>query len=717
MTRPTVPLPRVATGVPNLDALLSGGLPAGAVVVIGGPPGSGKTVLAQQIGFHAATPEHKAIYFGTLSEPTAKTLRHLSQFGSFDAAKLASGAVEFVDLGVILRADGLGQAAALLLDHVKSARPAFVIVDSFKVFDDLARSREELRKFSYEIAVGLMAWNATTLLLGEYSTEDLATNPLFSIVDGLVLLSQEPRSGEVQRTLQILKMRGTAHAREPHAFELDARGIDVYAPRLTKRLEPSRPDPQRCRTGLAKLDVLLGEGIPRGSSLLVAGVAGTGKTVLLLEFLYRGALAGERGVIFTFEETPERLRAAARGLGWDLDPLLASGMLSIRFVPQPDILVERHLRLVERHATEIGARRIAIDSLSVYLHRVTDPQVAREKVFQLATIVANLGAVGLFATDVPYGADQISRFGVEETVVDGVILLSSIGEGLGRQRYLEVYKLRDTAHLKGRHSMEIGRGESGEGGIAIWPRYGAEDLSHAPPPESGVRLGTGIPGLDALCGGGFLQRSTTLLSGSTGIGKSTFGVQFLLEGARLGERGLYVALEEAPAQIVESARGFGLPLAEAVDADRVEILYLSHDRVRASQFLAILDDRIRLGRRTRLVLDGVGHIVREGSGPDELRQLLYAMVVRFRALGVTSVLTLEASSLYAADAITERDFSPVADNIVALRYAPGPEGDEPTLSVVKTRGSAHDRGTYGLTIGPGGLGVAARRGPSPREAG
>jgi circadian clock protein KaiC len=195
-------------------------------------------------------------------------------------------------------------------------------------------------------------------------------------------------------------------------------------------------------------------------------VAGTGKTLLLLEFIYRGAQAGEKGILFSFEETEERLRATARALGWDLEEQIRRGMIEIVFIPQPSILVEKHLLMMRERVETMDARRIAVDSVSVFLHKVQDPQGCREKVFQLASVVQNAHAVGFFATDIPYGRNQISRFGVEETVVDGVILLSSPEEGRERTRYLEVYKLRNTAHLRGRHDMAIG-----PEGINVFPRY------------------------------------------------------------------------------------------------------------------------------------------------------------------------------------------------------------------------------------------------------
>lgn len=460
MTKKKTDIARIATGVRNLDDLFFGGVPAGSVTVVGGSPGAGKTILTQQICFHNASAQRRVLYFSTLSEPTAKTLRYLSQFSFFDASKLDGGGIQFIDLGVILRNEGLEHASSLIMARVKKAKPAIVVIDSFKAFDDLAKSKEELRKFGYELAVNLMAWETTTFLLGEYAPHDFQTNPLFSIIDALVMVSQREQSGEQQRFIQIVKMRGTDHSRDEHSFVITRDGAQVFAPRVTIRREGREAATDRIRTGISNFDALLGEGIPRGSSLLIAGVAGTGKTILLLEFIYRGALAGERGIVFTFEETEERLRASARGLGWELDREIERQMVEIVFIPQPEIMVERHLLMMSDRIAAFGARRVAVDSVSVFLHKVKDPQISREKTFQLASIVQNVQAVGFFATDIPYGSSQISRFGVEETVVDGVVLLSATEQGLERQRYLEVYKLRNTAHLKGRHNVTIGPGGS-----------------------------------------------------------------------------------------------------------------------------------------------------------------------------------------------------------------------------------------------------------------
>jgi circadian clock protein KaiC len=320
--------------------------------------------------------------------------------------------------------------------------------------------------------------------------------------------------------------------------------------------------------------------------------------------------------------------------------------------------------------------------------------------------------VGFFATDIPYGSDQISRFGVEETVVDGVIVLSSTEEGLERHRYVEIYKLRNTAHAKGRHSMTIGAG-----GVRVYPRYTNEaELAAEPPPlATGRRLPSGVPSLDALLGGGLLERSVTLVSGSAGIGKTTLALQFLLEAAP-PEPGLYVTFEEGTAQLLESARSLGLPLAEARAKGSVELMYLSRDTVRPSQLVSLLEDRVRTHGSRRVVLDGMSHLASEGMSDDVLRQLVAALVRRLKVHGATTLLTFESHAMYATDAVTDRRFSPVADNLIMLRYARVPGAIQPTLTVVKTRGSTHDFGTYRLRVGKGGLRLEDRSEEAPEQA-
>lgn len=699
-----VSLQSITTGVRNLDAVLGGGLPKGTLAVIAGPPGSGKTTLAQQICFHHASPGDRTLHISTLSEAPAKIMLYMQQFDYFDARKLADS-IQLLDIGKTLREQNIDHAYEAVMAAVEKARPSLMVIDTFRGFETVARSIRELRKFVFDLAAGLLAWECTTLLVGEYGREDVASNPLFSVADGLIMLSQRDVSGEAQRFIEVLKLRGMAHSPDPHPFEITTRGIEIFAPRITilrrPRLEKER---ERLKLGISKLDELTGAGISRGSSVLVSGVSGTGKTVLLLEALYRGALTGRKGLFISFEETPERLRDTARGLGWDFDAQLERGMIEIVFVPQPDIRVEKNLLMIHERIGSMKPALVGIDSLSVFLNKIADPTVVREKTFQLAAVIEEANAVGFFATDIPYGTERISRMGVEETVVDGVIILSAIQDGLERHRQIEIYKLRSTAHLLGRHAMVIEKG-----GIAIFPRYNAEPRFLAPPPALQVarRVSSGVPGLDELLGGGLLDRSATIVSGSSGIGKSTIALQFIHEGGKAGEKGIYVTLEEGPEQILAVADALRIPLREMARKGLIGILYFSPERIRAAQFLTILTDKIQELKASRLVVDSTSNIAVAGDGIKEAQQLLYSLVVRAKTLGTTSLMTLDSDSLHSTELTAERDVMGVADNLIMLRYAQA-DGNTPLLTVVKTRGSAHAQECHSFSIGKGG----ARIGPA-----
>lgn len=699
---------RLDTGVRNLDAILGGGLPEGSISVVAGAPGSGKTTLGHQIAFYRARPDRRVLYMSTFSEPAAKLMRFMRQFEYFDAKKLEDS-VHLMDIGKLLRDQNLDRHLEAILAAVERLRPSLLVIDSFKGFESLAHSPRLFRRFCYDLAASLVAWDCTSLLIGEYIPNEVSSSPLFSVVDGLIMLSHMEAAGEEQRFVQVLKMRGASHDPDRHPFAITSRGVEVYAPRVAIKRAP-RPGAKRDRIklGVSRIDELLDGGILRGSSVLVSGVSGTGKTVLLLEILYRGALKGERGLMISFEETPERLRETAQGLGWDFDAQVSAGMLELVYIPQPDIRGERHLLMMHERIQAFKPARVAVDSLSVFLHKIAEPTLAREKTFQLAAAVDEAGATGFFATDIPYGTPHISRMGVEETVLDGAIILSSEAEGLERRRYIEVYKLRATTHLLGRHAMVID-----EGGMRIFPRASIDARFEIPPePRLGRRLGTGVPGLDELLGGGVYEHSSTIISGSAGSGKSTMALQFIQEGARAGEKGLYVTLEEGPGQLLATAEALDLPVRESAGQGLVELLYFPPERIVAGQYLTVLTERIQAAGVRRLVFDGASRLASAGMGHEQARILLHNLVVRFKALGVTSILTLEASRLHMGDTAAEGGLSAVADNLIMLRYSHGGLRT-PLLTVVKTRASSHASESHTYGIGRGG----ARIGPARRPLG
>ncbi len=213
-------------------------------------------------------------------------------------------------------------------------------------------------------------------------------------------------------------------------------------------------------------------------------------------------------------------------------------------------------------------------------------------------------------------------------------------------------------------------------------------------------MSTGIAALDRAFGGGVLERSVTIVSGSAGVGKSLISMQFALAGGEEDQPAIYIAREEGPKQLLATADALGIPLQAAVDARRIEILFLSREDIRAAQLLTILTEKIRARNVRRLVLDSATQLESDELEPREFPQLLGSLVLRLKALGVTSFFTLESKPMFARDTVTDQGLSPVADNLLMLRYRRAGDGVENTATVVKTRSSAHSGTTLVYSIAP-----------------
>lgn len=456
---------RLPTGVPGLDTVLRGGFPQYAVIIIAGEPGTGKTILCQQILFNNLDNGKRCVYLTTLSESPMKVARYQSQFSFFDPDKFGTSIV-YMDIAQIIRAQGLSKALEVIIDAVRKIEPTVVAIDSIKAVHDLAPSPMEMRSFIYDMSVELAALQSTSLLVGEYKAEDIGTQAEFAIADGIVWLYNETRDTRLARFLRILKMRGVDHVTAAQNFDITRNGIEVYT---TEGLIPTEIAPYReelTKTGLPELDEILRGGIPKGAPMLVTGGAGSGKTTLGLQFLYEGATRyGEKGIYFSYEEVPDQLIANARGFGWDLQKLIDEGKLKILHVPLPKVNPSEQLLAIRSAVLEFGAQRAVIDSLTMMITRAADLNLVRSYIYNMVAILKDAGCTAFIVSDPPVGAPAISRFGVEESIIDGVILLKVIGEKKARVRYLEVYKLRGVNHSTGDNLMRITRG-----GIQVFPR-------------------------------------------------------------------------------------------------------------------------------------------------------------------------------------------------------------------------------------------------------
>lgn len=373
------------------------------------------------------------------------------------------------------------------------------------------------------------------------------------MADGILSLELHLQEGEPRRFLQLLKVRGRPSEMAPYPFAITDQGLHVFSAGLLLRQRPASLNDTRngevspTATGIAGLDALLRGGIPPGYCIILSGVSGSGKTTLALQILVHGAAQGEKGLFFSFEQTPDRLRQTALGFGWDLATLEQQGLLRLVFIPQDLVRVEEHLEMIIREFDAFAPQRFVLDSFSVYLHKVEDRAIQREKTYQLATLARQAGALGLLVSDAPTSEPyRLSRYGVEETVADGTLALTAEMEGLRQRRYAEVYKMRAINHVAGRHRMKIM-----SQGIEVF-YAGTPDTSQVAPPAPLV-----FSPLQDIIEGDLPYGSAWLVQGEPGAGKSTLTYQFAIDGLRRKEGVLYIAADSPARQVHQALQGFG----------------------------------------------------------------------------------------------------------------------------------------------------------------
>jgi circadian clock protein KaiC len=447
-----VSLRTLGTGVPGLDILLGGGLTEFSFNLIAGAPGCGKTTLAHQIMFSLASPNCRALFFTVLGEPPLKMLRYQQQFSFFDLDKVGT-CIRYVNLAEDLRAGDFSGVLDRIMNEVEAFSPSLVFVDSFRSVVQTAKSGAEgvadLQAFVQELGTRMTSWQATTFLIGEYMQSDSEANPIMTVADGMLALSQWQDLNSVVRKIRVVKMRGQAHMAGQHPFRITDDGLRIYPrilPDLASDRDPGTPivrDPARVSVGVEGVDKLLCGGLPRGHSLLVVGPTGTGKTILGTRFLQAGRIQGEKGVVVCFEKGASRLRNA------ELAELIQGGDVRVVESRVLDLTVEELVDDLTHAIAETGATRVVIDSLSEFPLYLA-PEVRGEfrlSVFRMLTALAKQGVTVLVTigledrfTELRFSADDISF------LTDAVIAMRYAEIDGQICKLMSVVKVRGSAH-------------------------------------------------------------------------------------------------------------------------------------------------------------------------------------------------------------------------------------------------------------------------------
>ncbi len=449
----------LVSGHEPLDSVLGGGLPANAITLVMGRPGSGKTILAQQYVFRNATPERPAVYFATVSEPLEKIVRFGQSLDFFDSTAIGRS-VFYEDLGKHVSQHGLTGVTDQITTVIKERRPGLIVIDSFKALHAFADDHAEFRRFLHELSGRLGAFPAASLWVGEYEDAEIGSVPEFAVADAILDLTTV-RSGQRDiRFLEVRKLRGSGFQAGLHAYRLTAGGMRLF-PRLADApIDEEYPQSAvRASSGVPALDEMLEDGYWPGASTLIAGPSGSGKTLLGLHFIFNGARQGEPGIIATLQENGTQLERVAGGFGWSV----TEPNVEVMYRSPVDIHIDEWAYDLLQAVKRVRARRVLIDSISDLRAAAPDATRFREFCYSLVQRFARQGVSILMTFEIAdlFRTERLSDDAVSP-ISDNVVLLSYLRDEDLIKRTISVIKTRAS-----QHDPAIRRFRIGPDGIAL----------------------------------------------------------------------------------------------------------------------------------------------------------------------------------------------------------------------------------------------------------
>ncbi|MDQ6666161.1 MAG: AAA family ATPase [Acidobacteriota bacterium] len=467
------------------------------------------------------------------------------------------------------------------------------------------------------------------------------------------------------------------------------------------------------KTGIEGLDAIFLGGIPRTNAILVQGAAGTGKTLLGTEFIYRGITEfNEPGIIVVFEVSPDKLVRDAAQFGWNLEELQRQNKLKIIFT-SPQVL-EQELRspdsLLLETAAELGAQRIFIDSVGLLRPASGSgnpapsigPGSYRELLQQLIEALNRENMTAMLSHELGTLGELLVTLEMAGYLADTVIQLSNDRRARRAHRGIEIFKSRGQDYVTGEHTLRITAGK----GLEVFRRVQAPIPRNLEQPTSHAKRSViGVQALDDLIGGGLFDGSTTMVVGISGVGKTVLSTQVLLEGARKeGKRGLLISLDEHPAQIVRNADTLGLNLKEQIDSGLIHIFFESPQELDIDDHFARIVRTIEKHDIQRLVIDGVTSYSTALEDKRAYRDFFHAIVAFTKFRLMTTFFNYENPELFGISAyMPDFPVSSIVDNIILLSLVEIGNKIHRTISVAKARGCNHEFDTREFAIGQGGI--------------
>lgn len=460
----------------------------------------------------------------------------------------------------------------------------------------------------------------------------------------------------------------------------------------------------RVATGVSGLDEMLRGGLPSGRTTLVSGSAGSGKTVLALQFLVTGLQQhDEPGVFVTFEERPAAIRENARLLGFPVESFEREGRFS--FVDASyDLDLEEEvvgdfdfralLARIEHAVRAAGASRVAVDSLGTVFSRYADRDRVRAELLRLSESLRRLGVTAVVTSERPTEYGDLGGQSLEEFVYDGVIVLRNVLEDETRRRTVEVLKVRGLPHTRGELPYTI---IPRRGMVVVTPQSTALTAG-----STEVRIPSGVAELDTMCKGGLFRDSVILVSGATGTGKTLLVTEFCGSAAEQGERALIFSFEESRAQLFRNAAGWGHDFAALEERGQLRIEAAYPEVSTLEDHMVRLRQVVEEFRPDRIAVDSLTALERVAP-PRLFREFLIGLTSFVKHRQAAAMFTSTSRTLLGGQSVTEAHISTLTDMIILLRYVETGAEIRRGLAVLKLRGSGHDKRIHEYTIDGSGM--------------